>query len=101
MWHILVFSSTYVGYANGARHNTPSVAFATWIIFSLTYELLSSRNIYIGLAINNIVEYSMVIELMSEASTFRIHQLVLRMDSYLMASHMNLVYSICNPILFC
>ena len=41
-----------------------------------TDELISLRGIFLGRAINNIVEYSIVIEMLIEAISLGIHRLV-------------------------
>ena len=56
------------------------------MIFSPTNELVSSRGVYLGPAINNIVEYSVVVELLSEVLTLGIHHLVVKLDSQLVVS---------------
>lgn len=76
MWQMLASPSTYVRYAYGASCSTWNMTFIAWVIFSPTNELLSSWGIYLGLATNNVMEYSAVIKLMSEASTLGIHWLL-------------------------
>lgn len=49
---------------------------------------------------NNIAEYSVVIELLSIALDLGIFQLVVKLDSELVVSQLNYVYSILNHILF-
>jgi ribonuclease HI len=93
-WKMSTISSSYIRYADGASRSTQNIASVAWVIFSPTNELVSSGGIFLGPATNNIAEYSAVIELMSEASTLGIHHLVVRLDSQLVVSQLNSVYSI-------
>jgi hypothetical protein len=70
-------SSVYVGYVDGASCSTQNIASTAWVIFSPTDELVSSGGVYLGPATNNIAEYSVVIELLSEALTLGIHHFVI------------------------
>ena len=48
---------------------------------------------------NNVAEYSAVIELLFDAISFGIHHLIIRLDSKLIVLHLNKVYTIKNPVL--
>ena len=48
---------------------------------------------------NNIAEYSAVIELLSDAISFGIKHFIIRLDSELILLHLNRVYAIKNPVL--
>ena len=48
---------------------------------------------------NNIAEYSVVIELLSDAISFGIRRLIIRLDSELIVLHLNRVYAIKNQVL--
>ena len=61
---MLNFSSTYIGYADGASHSTWNITSTSWVIFLPTNELVSLGGIYLGPSTNTIMEYSVVIELM-------------------------------------
>ena len=50
-------------------------------------------------ATNNIAEYQAVIGLLTEASSQDVRNLVVLIDSQLMACHLNHVYTIRNPVL--
>ena len=47
---------------------------------------------------NNIVEYSAIIELLYYAITFGIRRLIIRLDSQLIVLHLKRVYAIRNPV---
>ena len=48
---------------------------------------------------NNLSEYSVVIELLSESISFGIWSLIVRLDSELIVLHLNRVYAIKNQVL--
>ena len=52
-----------------------------------------------GQTTNNIAEYSAVIELLSDAISFGIRRLIIRLDSELIVLHLNKVYAIKNLVL--
>jgi ribonuclease HI len=64
----------------------PRISSSTWVIFSPTDQLVSSGGICLGPATNNVVEYSVVIELMSKSISLNIHRLVVHLDSQLVVS---------------
>ena len=57
------------------------------------------HGVSLGQTTNNIVEYSAVIELLSDAISFGIRRLVVRLDSQPIVLHLNDVYAIRNPAL--
>lgn len=95
--HISKFSSTYIGFADGISRSTHNLSSATWVIYSPSNELVSIHGICLGQTTNNIVEYSIVIELLVDAITFGIHHLIIRLDSQFVVLHLNNVYSVRSP----
>ena len=77
------FSLPYIGFANGASRSTHNLASAAWAIYAPTNELVSLRGVCLGRATNNIAEYSVVIELLVDAISLGIHNLVVRLESQL------------------
>jgi ribonuclease HI len=57
----------YVGFVDGASHSTQNLASAAWEIYMPIDELISLHGICLRRATNNIVEYSAIIELLSES----------------------------------
>ena len=57
------------------------------------------HGVSLGQTMNNIAEYSAVIELLSDAISFGIWRLIIRLDSELIVLHLNRVYAIKNPVL--
>ena len=78
----------YIGYADGANRSSRNVAFHAWVIFSPNNEFVDSRGIFLGRATNNIVEYEVVIALMTNASALGIRSLVLWLDFELVISQL-------------
>ena len=89
------------GFADGAFCHTLNLASAAWVLYSPTYDLVSSGEVCIGPATNKIVEYRVVIGLLTEAFSQYVHNLVVLMDSQLVVCHINHVYTIRNPVLLC
>ena len=72
---------SFVGYADGANSSTRNLYSATWAIFYLSGELVSFRGVCIGHSMNNIVEYSVLIELLFDSIARGICQIFVRLDS--------------------
>jgi len=64
---------TYIGFSDGTSHITQNFSFVAYAIYSPTDELVSIHGIWLGQKTNNIEEYSVVIELLSNAISFGIH----------------------------
>ena len=89
----------FVGYADGASRSTQNLSFAAWGIFTPNDELVSFQGICIGRSTNNIVEYSTLIELLSDAISFGINRIIIRLVSQLVVLQLTSIYSIRNPTL--
>ena len=89
----------YIGFANGACRSTRKISSAAWVIYSPTDELVSMHGVSLGQTMNNVAEYSVVIELLSDAISFGIRHLIIRLDSELIVLHLNRVYAIKDPML--
>ncbi len=70
--HILV----YEGYMDGASRHTRNITFAAWILYSPASGLVSSSGAFLGLATNNVAQYSVVIEILVEAISLGISGLI-------------------------
>ena len=57
------------------------------------------HGVSLGKKMNNIVEYSAVIELLSDAISFGIRCLIIRLDSQIIVLHFKRVYAIRNLVL--
>ena len=78
-------SKQFVGYPDGASHRTQNLSSTTWAIFALNGKLVSFQGICIGRSMNNIVEYSTLIEILFDAISFGINCIMIRLDSQLVA----------------
>ena len=90
---------TYIGFADGACRSTRNISSSAWVIYSPSDELVSMHGVSLGQTTNNIVEYSAVIELLSESISFGSQSLIVRLDSKLVVLQLNRVYAIRNPVL--
>ena len=74
-------SSIYIGFTDGASHHTQNSTLATWVIYTPTGEILSSRGICLRPSSNNVAEYSAIIELLCDSIAHGVHSLEVRIDS--------------------
>eukprot|EP00253_Pinus_taeda_P021732 PITA_21732 len=89
--------SPHIGFANGACLGNQNLSSAAWAIYEPHGELTDLQGICLDRTTNNIVEYSVVIELLSEAIALDIQELVVNLDSQLVVLQLNGNYSIRNP----
>ena len=92
-------SSIYRGFTNGASCHTQNSTSAAWVIYTPTGQVLSSRGVCLWPLSNNVVEYSVVIELLRDAISHGVHSLEVRLDSQLVVSQLNGLYHIRDPTL--
>ena len=90
----------HIGYADGANRCSQNAAYASWVIFNPSNKFLDSGGIFLGRAINNLVEYEAVITLMTNASALGIHSLVVRLDSELVISQLTSCYYVRHLVLY-
>ena len=81
-------SLVYVGFADGASIHTQNSASATWVIYTHTGQVLSSGGVCLWPSSNNVVEYSVVIELLHDAISHGVHPLEVHLDSQLVVSQL-------------
>ena len=74
-------SSVYIGFADGASCHTQNSTSTTWVIYTPTGQVLSSGGICLQHSSNNVVEYSVVIELLCDAISHGVLSLEVRLDS--------------------
>ena len=92
-------SEVFIGYADGASRHTRRLASAAWVIFTPQGQLLSSEGICLGDTTNNVVEYSVVIELLHDALSLGISRLQVYLDAQLVVSQLNRIYRVHDPTL--
>lgn len=90
-------SNNYVGFSDGAYHSTQNLSSTAWGLFTPDGELINFQGIFLGWTSKNIVNYSAVIELLSEEVSLRIRNLVVNLDSQLVVLQLNGHYSVRNP----
>lgn len=78
--------SVYLGFTDGACRHTQNLVSAAWVIQYPSGQLLVARGICIGHASYNMVEYNVVINLLSEAISYGIESLLVYLDSQLVMS---------------
>ena len=92
-------SSVYIGFADGASHHTQNSTSAAWVIYTPTGQVLSSGGVCLRPSSNNVVEYSVVIELLCDSISHGIHSLEVCLHSQLVVSQLNVLYHIRDPTL--
>ena len=70
----------YLGFADGASRHTRNLASMAWVIYYPSSQLIVLRGVCIGPTSNNISEYIVVINLLSEAISLSIDSLVVYLD---------------------
>ena len=74
-------SSTYIGFVDGASRHTQHSASAAWVIYTPTGQVLSSESVCLWNSLNNVIEYSAVIELLCDVISHGFLSLEVRIDS--------------------
>ena len=69
LYHVLVMQMAFYSFANGACHHTLNLASVAWVLYSPTEYLVSLGAVCIGPSTNNIVEYEVVIGLLTEVAS--------------------------------
>jgi ribonuclease HI len=98
-WQMLEESSVYVEFTDGASHHTWNHASATWVIYSPTNQLISTRGVCLRATTNNLAEYNVMIELLRSGLSYGIQRPQVYLDFELVVSQLNGLYHIFNPIL--
>ena len=87
-------SSSYIGFNDGTSRHTQNSDSAAWVIYTPTGHVLSSGGICLQTSSNNVVEYSVVIELLQDAISHGVLPLEVRLDSELVVSQLNGLYHV-------
>ena len=101
LWQGLIDDSIYLGFAYEANRHTQNLASTAWVIYYPYGQLMVSRWVCIGPALNNIAEYIFIINLLSKAISFDIDSLVVYLDLELTVSQLNNVYQVQDPYFYC
>jgi ribonuclease HI len=92
-------SSVYLGFTDGASRHTWNLASAAWVVYSPEGLLVSSGGICLGSSMNNVAEYSVIIELLCDAISHGIRSLEVHLDSQLVVRQLNDHYCVRDPTL--
>ena len=92
-----MFVTPYIVFTDGAFRSTQNLSSAALDIYDPHGELIDIQGICLGQTTNNIIEYSAVIKLLSEAIPLCIKDLVINFDSQLVILQLNRQYSVRNP----
>ena len=92
-------SSVYIGSSHGDIHHTQNSALVSWVIYTPMGQVLSSGGICLRPSSNNVVKYSIVIELLHDAISHGVLSLEVCLDSQLVVSQLNGLYHVRDPTL--
>lgn len=84
-----MFVTPHIGFPDGACRSTQNLSSVAWATYDPQGELIDIQGICLGHTTNNIVEYNVVIELLSEATALDIQELVVNLDSKLVVLQLN------------
>jgi hypothetical protein len=98
-WKMSTESLVFLGFTDGASHHTQNVASVAWVIYSPDEQLVSSGGICLEPSMNNVVEYSIVIELLHDAISHGVRSLEVLLDSQLVVCQLNDRYRVRDPTL--
>ena len=73
--------STFIGFSDGASRHTQHSAFTAWVIYTPMGYVLSSGGVCLQPSSNNVVEYSVIIELLRDAISHGVLSLEVHLDS--------------------
>ena len=92
-------SFVFIGFADGASRHTQNSASVAWVIYTPTGQVLSSGGVCLWPRSNNVVEYSVIIELLQDVISHGVLSLDVCLDSQLVVSQLNGLYRIRDPAL--
>jgi len=92
-----MFVAPYIDFADGAYCSTQNISSVAWVIYDPHSELVDIQVVCLACTMNNVTEYSVVIELLTEVVSLNIHALIINLDSQLVFLQLNGRYSIRNP----
>ena len=98
-WKMSMESLVYLGFIYGASHHTQNLASTAWVVYSPEGLLVSSGSVCLGPSTNNVVEYSVVIELLRDAISHGIRSLEVHVDFQLVVCQLNNKYRMRDPTL--
>ena len=91
----------FIGYTDGVIRSTQNLSSTAWAIFALNDELVIFQGISIARSTNNIVEYSALIKILSDAISFGINRIIISLDSKKFVLQLTSIYNVRNTTLHC
>ena len=82
-------SFIYIGFTDGTSHHTQNSASAAWVIYTPTGQVFSSGGVFLWPSSNNVVDYSVIFELLRDAISHGVHSLKVCLDLQLVVSQLN------------
>jgi ribonuclease HI len=92
-------SSIYLGFTDGVQSSYTNLDFVAWVVYSPEGQLVSSGGICLGPSMNNVAEYSIVIEILRDVISHGIRSLEVLLDSQLVVCQLNNSYHVRDPTL--
>lgn len=92
LWQVLMDDLIYLGFIDGANRHTWNLASTAWVIYYPSIQLMVLRGVCISPTSNNISEYIVAINLLSEEVSIDIDSLVVYLDPRLVVSQLNNIY---------
>ena len=81
-----------LGFVDGVSHWTRNLASFSWAIYTPTHMMIQSTHVCIGPDSNNKDEYTIIINLITNATYHHILHLCIHLDSQLLVSQLNRTY---------
>ena len=91
--------SIKIGFSYGANHHTRNLPSVAWAVYFPNDDLVSLGGFFLGLATNNVLQYHVVACLLTESSSLGISHMVFLLDSQLVVSKINHIYTFYNHVL--
>jgi ribonuclease HI len=98
-WKMSMESSVYLVFTDEASHHKQNLASIAWVVYSPEGKLVSSSGIFLRPSTNNVVKYSVVIDILRNSISHGISSLEVRLDSQFVLFHLNDSYHVRDPTL--
>ena len=89
----------FIGFVDGSNYYTLDLEFISWVMYSPIGDLVSLGGTCLGPSTNNLIEYHVVIGLLTESLANDVREIRVYLDSELVVHQLNHVYTIRNPLL--
>jgi ribonuclease HI len=98
-WKMSMESSVYLVFTDEASHHKKTWLPSAWVVYSPEGQLVSSGGIFLRPSMNNVVKYSVVIEILRNSISHGISSLEVRLDSQFVLCHLKDSYRVRDPTL--